>query len=148
LIEILVGQRKPWLLPDRKRWLTEHRNFKMPHWNYRIIRKYHEESDSSTYQIHEVYYNDDDIIEGWTQSPVEPIGESLAELRNDIQYFLKAFQKPVLTECIKNAKEVLDVDEEVSEINSGHFPELLDRSWVATDRSFRDNPPRRFDLLE
>jgi hypothetical protein len=105
----------------------------MSHWNYRVIRKDQAESDSSTYQIHEVYYNDDDIIEGWTQSPVEPMGESLAELRNDIQYFLKAFQKPVLTECIKNGKEILDLDEEISEINSGHFPELLDRSWIATD---------------
>lgn len=105
----------------------------MSHWNYRVIRKYHEESDSSTYQIHEVYYDDENMIEGWTQSPVEPMGESLAELRNDIQYFIKAFQKPVLTEIIKNEKEVLIVNEEVAEINSGHYPELLDRSWVATD---------------
>jgi hypothetical protein len=73
------------------------------------------------------------MIEGWTQSPVEPMGESLAELHNDIQYFLKAFQKPVLTEIIKNGKEVLVIDEEVAEINRGHYPELLDRSWVATD---------------
>jgi hypothetical protein len=73
------------------------------------------------------------MIEGWTQSPVEPMGESLAELRNDIQYFLKAFQKPVLTEIDKNGKEVLIVDEEAVEIKSGHYPELLDRSWVATD---------------
>jgi len=101
---------------------------KMSHWNYRVIRKYHEKSDSSTYQIHEVHYDDENMIEGWTQSPVEPMGESLPELRNDIQYFLKAFQKPVLTEIIKNEKEVLVVDEEVAEINSGHYPELLDRS--------------------
>ncbi len=105
----------------------------MSHWNYRVIRKYHEESDSSTYHIHEVYYDDENIIEGWTQSPVEPIGESLVELRNDIQYFSKAFQKPALIESINDGKEVLDFDEEVSEINSGHYPELLDRSWVATD---------------
>ncbi|HOP46922.1 MAG TPA: hypothetical protein PK874_04605 [Desulfobacteraceae bacterium] len=105
----------------------------MSHWNYRVIRKYHKESDSSTYQIHEVYYDDENIIECWTQSPVEPMGESLAELRNDIQYFLLAFQKPVLKEIIKNGKEVLALDEEVSEINIGHYPELLDRSLVATD---------------
>jgi hypothetical protein len=105
----------------------------MSHWNYRIIRKYYKESQSSTYQIHEVHYDDENVIEGWTQSPVEPMGESLAELRNDIQYFLKAFQKPVLTEIVKNGKEVLVVDEEAVEINSGHYPELLDRSWVATD---------------
>jgi hypothetical protein len=58
----------------------------MSHWNYRIIRKYHEESDSSTYQIHEVHYDDENMIEGWIQSPLGPMGVSLAELRNDIQH--------------------------------------------------------------
>jgi hypothetical protein len=38
-----------------------------------------------------------------------------------------------LTEIDKNGKEVLIVDEEAVEIKSGHYPELLDRSWVATD---------------
>lgn len=86
----------------------------MSHWNYRVIRKYHKESDSRTYHIHEVYYGEKNNIEGWTQSPVEPMGESLAELRNDIQCFLKAIQKPVLTEIIKNGKEVLVIDEETT----------------------------------
>ena len=85
----------------------------MPHWNYRIIRKYHKESDVSTYHIHEVYYDDENMIEGWTQSPVEPMGESLEELRNDIVHFLKAFEKPVLTESNENGKEVLVSDEDV-----------------------------------
>lgn len=97
----------------------------MSHWNYRVIRKYHKESDSSTYQIHEVYCDDENMIEGWTQSSVVPMGESLAEFRNDIQCFLKAFQKPVLTESSKNGKEVLALDEEISEINSGHYPNYL-----------------------
>jgi hypothetical protein len=93
----------------------------MSHWNYRVIRKYHKESDSNTYQIHEVYYDDEHKIEGWTQSPVGPMGESLAELRNDIQHFIKAFQKPVLTEIMKDGKEELVIDEETAEINSGHY---------------------------
>jgi hypothetical protein len=105
----------------------------MSHWNYRVIREYHKESDSNTYQIYEVYYDDENKIEGWTQSPVGPTGESLAELRNDIQYFIKAFQKPVLTAVMKDGKEELVIDEEASVINSGHYPELLDRSHVATD---------------
>jgi hypothetical protein len=28
----------------------------MSYWNYRVIRKHHKESDTNTYQIHEVYY--------------------------------------------------------------------------------------------
>ena len=105
----------------------------MSHWNYRIIRKYHKESESSTYQIHEVYYDDKNNIKSWTQTPVEPMGESLAELRGDIQYFLKAFQQPALIERINNGKEELVLDEETTKINSGHYSEILDRSWVAID---------------
>ena len=39
-------------------------------WNYRVIRKRHAETDSVTYQIHEVYYGEDREIERWTEDPV------------------------------------------------------------------------------
>lgn len=105
----------------------------MSHWNYRIIRKYHNESDLNTYQIYEVYYDDKDKIEGWTESPVEPMGESVAELCSDIHYFLEAFQHPILTEKILNGKETLVVDENATEINEGHHQELLERFRVANN---------------
>ena len=76
----------------------------MSYWKYRVIRKHHKESDTNTYQIHEVYYKEDGAIEGWTESAVEPLGETPDELREDIRFFMKAFQKPILEEQVKDKK--------------------------------------------
>jgi hypothetical protein len=89
----------------------------MSHWNHRIIHKYHEKTDSHTYQIHEVYYDDVGIIEGWTESAVGPFGETPSELREDIKYFIKAFQKPILKLTVRDGEEILVVDKDVSEAN-------------------------------
>jgi hypothetical protein len=104
----------------------------MSYWNHRVIHSYHEKTDSHTYQIHEVYYDDKGTIEGWT-SAVEPFGETPFELREDIRYLMKAFQKPILKSTIENGEEILIDDEEASEINLGHYTEFLDRAWVSVD---------------
>lgn len=105
----------------------------MLYWNHRVVHKYHEKSDSHTYQIHEVYYDDNGEIEGWTESAMEPFGETPSELREDIRYFIKAFQKPILKSTIEGGEERLVIDEEAPEINQGYYPEFLDRAWVAID---------------
>ena len=105
----------------------------MSHWNYRIIKKYHNETDSSTFHIHEVYYSDDGIIESWTESAVEPMSEAVDELRENIRFFMKAFQKPVLKEETKNGKPVLVPQNDIQKINDGHYFELMDRAGVAVD---------------
>jgi len=105
----------------------------MSFWNHRVIHRYHEETDSHTYHIHEVYYDDNGFVEGWTESAMEPFGETPSELREDIRHFIKAFQKPILIAKIKDGKEILVPDEEAPEINQGHYAEFLDRAWVATD---------------
>lgn len=102
-------------------------------WNYRILRKYDKESDTSTYQVHEVYYSVDGKIEGWTESAVLPMGETLPELREDIRFFTKAFQKPILEERTENGKEILVAEDFQPQINDGHYFELLDRTAVAVD---------------
>ena len=76
----------------------------MSYWNHRVIHKYHEKTDDHTYHIHEVYYDDNGTIEGWTKSPVEPMGETPNELREEIRYFIKAFQKPILIEKVKEGE--------------------------------------------
>jgi hypothetical protein len=70
----------------------------MATWNYRIIRKTCPKTELDTYQIHEVYYCEDGSIDCWTQLPVEPLGVSEAQLRNDLHGFLGAFRLPVLEE--------------------------------------------------
>ncbi|OQY11574.1 MAG: hypothetical protein B6I31_04660 [Desulfobacteraceae bacterium 4572_19] len=105
----------------------------MAHWNHRVIHKHHQQTDEHTYQVHEVYYDDNGIIDKWTASPVVPMGETPDELREEIRYFIKAFQKPVLIEASEGGKEKLIQDSENPEINNGHYFELLDRTWVAID---------------
>ncbi|MDE2999426.1 MAG: hypothetical protein OXU79_10170 [Gemmatimonadota bacterium] len=102
-------------------------------WNYRVIRKHHADTDTSTYHIHEVYYGEEREIERWTEDPVEPLGETAAELREDIRYFLQAFRLPILEEKATDDGPTLAPDDSDFAINDGHYFELLDRASVAVD---------------
>lgn len=79
----------------------------MSYWNYRVIRQYHMETDTEIFQIHEVYYDDKHQIEGWTELPIAAMGESLSELKGDMELMRKAFEKPVLFEQTENNEETL-----------------------------------------
>ncbi|MCF7826332.1 MAG: hypothetical protein K9N29_06750 [Candidatus Marinimicrobia bacterium] len=68
----------------------------MLYWNTRVVRKYDKTSDKSTFEIHEVHYDDNHQITAWTESAVGPFGETLAELKEDIKHFIEAVQKPIL----------------------------------------------------
>lgn len=90
----------------------------MANWNYRVLRKRCVKTGMETLQIHEVYYAEDGSVDCWTQQPVEPLGTSEPQLRNDVHAFLAAFRKPVLEEKMvlgqlqlveeKNASVALD----------------------------------------
>ena len=71
----------------------------MTRWNYRVLRKQCPTNGDITYQVHEVYYREDGGIDCWTQEPVQPLGVSEGQLRNDIYAFLAAFRLPVLEQC-------------------------------------------------
>jgi len=103
----------------------------MASWNYRIIKTigYGE----PIYRIHEVYYDDNGKIEGWTKEPVLPYGENVDELREDIYYFLQAFRQPILELKEENGKEELIEIEEEQPLNRGHYFEFLDRTFVAME---------------
>lgn len=74
----------------------------MSYWNYRIMER--ESGGMKFYEINEVYYNDEDRIEGWTETGVGPFGHSLEELREVYYMLAEAFEKPVLIqgeiECV------------------------------------------------
>lgn len=61
-------------------------------WNYRVFR----EKDGG-YVIREVYYDANGSILACTENAVEPTGESLEELAQDIEWFGEALTLPVLT---------------------------------------------------
>lgn len=60
-------------------------------WQYRVFR----EADGG-YLIREVFYDNGALV-GCTESAVEPMGESLEELAQDIESFKDALKLPVLT---------------------------------------------------
>ena len=102
-------------------------------WDYRVIRKRHTETDSVTYHVHEIDYGEDGGIENWTEDAVEPMGETPQELREDIRYFLHAFRFPILEEKTTDGGSTLLPDDSDSEINDGHYFELMDRASVSVD---------------
>ena len=85
----------------------------MTTWNYRVIRKNCPNGGQPTYQIHEVYYRENGSIDCWTQAPVEPLGTTEPQLRNDVHAFLAAFRMPVLEEKIVRGQSLL-VEERVA----------------------------------
>lgn len=105
----------------------------MSYWNHRVIRKHDSDSDTVSYQIHEVYYADDGSIEQWTEDPVQPFGETAEELREEIRFFLQAFRRPILEWKEVDGKQALVPDKDHSPINEGHYFEFMDRASVAVD---------------
>ena len=67
-------------------------------WNYRVVRteRQTKKEQYDIYQLYEVYYDDDGKIEGMTENAMQPYGESLEELKNDLQWMMEALREPVL----------------------------------------------------
>jgi hypothetical protein len=64
------------------------------HWNYRVIKHTFEGDDY--YRVHSVYYENADTPIGVSKDSVHPHGDSVDELRADIELMLLAFSLPVL----------------------------------------------------
>ena len=63
-------------------------------WNYRVVTQ----DGGASYGIHEVYYTQDGSIRCWSESPMNPYGEDLGELRDDLERMSRAFDRPILEE--------------------------------------------------
>ena len=59
-------------------------------WDYRLIE------DKGIFRIHEVYYNEAGEITAISEDPVAPEGETLEELKDDLEYYFAALKNPVL----------------------------------------------------
>jgi len=55
-------------------------------WNYRIVK--HDKTDEIYLQIHEVYYDEKDDIEAYTEDTIHPFGKTREELISDLKYLL------------------------------------------------------------
>lgn len=64
-----------------------------PRMEYRVVkRRYH---DKVYFIIMELWYNEKGEIEGWVDDP-HPFGETVPELKKDLEKFKKAFSKGLL----------------------------------------------------
>lgn len=60
------------------------------YWNYRVIES------EEVFRIHEVYYNKKGEITAFSENPITPLGDTLDELKGDLEYYLQALGRPVL----------------------------------------------------
>jgi hypothetical protein len=65
-------------------------------WNYRVIKS-HLPNGEEEFGIHEVYYDENGNPSMTTERAIAAYGETLDELRADVQRQLEALSKPVLT---------------------------------------------------
>ncbi len=72
----------------------------MSHWNYRVVRKAYPPGLDGTVEhvlgIHEAYCDDEGRVSAITDDRMEPHGETLDELRQDLAWMAAALDKPVL----------------------------------------------------
>ena len=73
----------------------------MGHWNHRVVRRVYKVEgfpDEVSYSIHEAFYGLKGGVDkpSITDNPVDPYGETLEELREELQLMLRALDAPVL----------------------------------------------------
>lgn len=79
----------------------------MSSWNYRVIKKATVFHGEPYFEIHEVYYaEDNNEIAYWSSDPMTPFGETAEELATDLKHMAEAFNKPILELVNDLLKEV------------------------------------------
>ena len=65
-------------------------------WHYRVIKKT-DKNGEPYYGIYESYWEGEpDKIWAISQDPMAPFGETLEDIKQDTEWFLKAFERPVI----------------------------------------------------
>lgn len=81
-------------------------------WNHRVVKEILDDGQE-WFSIREVFYNDDGNIYGYTEAPVDIVGESVDELREYLQWCLNCLGKPILedgkVEFVDRDSDELDV---------------------------------------
>lgn len=74
------------------------------HFNYRFIAT-KDEDGNNLLQLHEVYYEEDGSIAGWSSEPIQICGETLEEVKQMLEWVVAATTKSILTNKNNNLKE-------------------------------------------
>lgn len=67
----------------------------MATWNYRLM-KHENDKGEVFYGVHEVYYDENGDIEGWSEESVSPVKESVDELKEELERMMMSFEKEML----------------------------------------------------
>ena len=60
-------------------------------WNNRIVK--HEKDDTVWYSVHEVFYNENGGINGYTEDPITVLGETVEDVILQLQMIMKDIEK-------------------------------------------------------
>ncbi len=63
------------------------------HWNYRVLL--HQYNNENTFIIHEVYYTNNKP-DSYTETGITTLGESISEIRQQLELMTKCLEKPIL----------------------------------------------------
>ena len=66
------------------------------YWNYRVIKR-ENPSGEVKYGIYEVHYDMEGNLRGHSENPISIIGESIEDIKFDIENLTKSLQKDILT---------------------------------------------------
>ena len=64
-------------------------------WNHRVLE--HTDNDQVYYMIHEVYYDDKGVPNGYAENGTKVLGDTTMELKWALDRMLDALSKPILS---------------------------------------------------
>lgn len=69
-------------------------------WNYRVIKRIerHHHGNEPVYTINTVFYDKAGQVTKWSDEPAWAVGETVDELKQDCEKFLRAFELPILAQ--------------------------------------------------
>ena len=65
-------------------------------WNYRVMKS--KDGEDDWYQIHEVYYDEDNNVNGWTKNGATVGGNTIDEVRSSLKLMLASLNKEALNQ--------------------------------------------------
>ena len=63
-------------------------------WNYRVLSQ--KSGDETVYSIHQVFYDEQDIVVKYVKVPITLIATDLEDMVEDIELALEAFNQPII----------------------------------------------------
>ena len=63
-------------------------------WNYRVLSQ--KSGDETVYSIHQVFYDEQDIVVRYVKVPISLIATDLEDMAEDMQLALEAFDQPII----------------------------------------------------